>query len=333
MHRLRLLRSALPALGSCLLSGAVAAQRSPDPHPVSPPGRLVDIGGQHIHLDCTGRGSPTVVFENGAGDFSVIWSLVQPRVSVTTRACSYDRAGYAWSDPGARPRTYAQIALELHTALERAGERGPYVLVGQSYGGPLVREYARQYRADVVGIVLVDAAHEDQRISMGGAPKRIRDFATGRVRPAPRIAADSAWIALRAHLAPTQIDTRPLEAPLDRLSPANQETWRRAMADSVYRLSWAAEMDWSPEELQRMHDERTRDRATLGDLPLIVISRAPGQPADSLERERAALQRDLVALSRRGEHVVARRAGHNVHLEEPELVAAQVRRMVVRVRR
>jgi pimeloyl-ACP methyl ester carboxylesterase len=81
------------------------------------PGRLVDIGGQRIHLDCTGSGSPTVVFENGAGDFSVVWSLVQPGVSGFTRACSYDRAGYAWSDPGQTPRTYEQIALELFTAL------------------------------------------------------------------------------------------------------------------------------------------------------------------------------------------------------------------------
>src|SRR5689334_4275127 len=107
-----------------------------------PPGRLVDVGGQRIHLNCTGRGSPTVVFENGAGDFSIVWSLVQPRVSEFTRACSYDRAGYAWSDPGARPRTYDQISLELHSALERAGERGPYVLVGQSYGGLVVRGFA-----------------------------------------------------------------------------------------------------------------------------------------------------------------------------------------------
>jgi len=61
------------------------------------PGRLVDIGGQRIHVSCTGHGSPTVLFENGAGDFSMVWSLVQPRVAAFTRACSYDRAGYAWS--------------------------------------------------------------------------------------------------------------------------------------------------------------------------------------------------------------------------------------------
>src|SRR5262245_50648836 len=83
--------------------GRPASGRLPDP-----PGQLIDIGGQRIHLDCTGRGSPTVVFENGAGDFSVVWSLVQPGVAAFTRACSYDRAGYAWSDPGNRPRTYDQ---------------------------------------------------------------------------------------------------------------------------------------------------------------------------------------------------------------------------------
>jgi len=87
-------------------------------------------------------------------------------------------------------------------------------------------------------------------------------------------------------------------------------------------------MDWSPEELQRMHAERLRDRATLGNLPLVVISRAPRGPSDSLAMERAALQRDLVALSHNAKQVVATRAGHNVHLEEPELVIDAIRKLV-----
>ena len=297
-------------------------------HLPPPPGRLVDIGGQRIHLNCTGRGSPTVVFENGAGDFSIIWSLVQSRVSAFARACSYDRAGYAWSDPGARPRTYDQIALELHTTLERAGEHGPYILVGQSYGGLVVRGYARRYAAEVAGLVFVDAVHEDQRISMGGKPQRIRDFATGRVRSEPHIGADSSLIALRRAGASAPFDPSPLESPLDRLSRPDQDAWRVASADSVYRLSWAAEMDWSPEELTRMHEERTHDRATLGNLPLVVISRSTERPADSLTAERAALQLDLAALSHRGTHVVAAQAGHNIHLEEPELVVREIRRIV-----
>ena len=328
-------RFAVAGIGSvCVLTAALAAQHTVVGPLPSAPGRLVDIGGQRIHLDCAGRGSPTVVFENGAGDFSVVWSLVQPRVSGMTRACSYDRAGYAWSDPGARPRTYDQIALELHTALQRAGEHGPYVLVGQSYGGLLVRGFARQYASEVGGIVLVDAMHEDERINMGGdTPQRIRDFAKHRVRPAPRIVADSTWLAIRARGAPPNLDEQPLEQPLDRLSRPNQDVWRRASADSVYRLTWAAEMDWSPEELQRLYDERTSQRATFGDIPLGVISRAPAHPGRPLDAEHAALQHDLVALSRRGTHVVARKAGHNVHLEEPGLVVEQVGRVVEAVRR
>ena len=318
------------------LPGVLIAQRPAAPRLLpSPPGRLVDVGGQMIHLNCTGRGSPTVVFENGAGDFSIVWSLVQPRVAEMTRACSYDRAGYAWSDPGTRPRTYDQIALELHTALEKSGEHGPYVLVGQSYGGLVVRGVARRYPADVAGMVLVDAVHEDQRVNMGGpAPQRIRDFAKGRVRPEPHLGGDSALIALRRRGGTgATIDTGALESPLDRLSHADQNVWRAAMSDSVYRLSWAAEMDWSPEELQRMHDERLRDRATLGTLPLVVISRSPGSRPDSLGVENAALQRDLAALSHRGTLVVATKAGHNVHLEDPALVVAEIRKVVETVRR
>jgi hypothetical protein len=167
---------------------------------------------------------------------------------------------------------------------------------------------------------------------MGGKTQRISGFATGRVTPEPRIAGDSALIAQRRPGAATP-DTMPLESPLDRLPRALQDVWRTASADSVYRLSWAAEMDWSPEELRLMHAERERNRATLGDLPLVVISRAAPTKPDSLSMERSANQRDLAALSRRGTRLVATRAGHNVHVEEPGLVVLAIRRVVDDVRR
>src|SRR5436305_1843918 len=102
------------------LIGALSLE-SPAQAP-SAPGTLVDIGGQRLHVHCTGKGAPTVVLESGTADASVIWELVQPELSKTTRVCSYDRGGYAWSDPGGRPRSFAQLALELHTALARLGE-------------------------------------------------------------------------------------------------------------------------------------------------------------------------------------------------------------------
>src|SRR5579863_8737305 len=120
-----------------------------------PPGKLVDLGGHQLNVKCSGKGSPTVVVENGLGDFSFDWILVQSRVSRFARICSYDRAGYAWSDPGPKPRTFAQLNLELRDALAKLGEQGPFILVGHSYGGPVVRNFAVTYPHEVAGMVLV----------------------------------------------------------------------------------------------------------------------------------------------------------------------------------
>ncbi|HTO72858.1 MAG TPA: alpha/beta hydrolase, partial [Gemmatimonadales bacterium] len=247
--------------------------------------------------------------------------------------CSYDRGGYAWSDPGTVPRTFAQLALELHTALVKLGERPPYLLVGQSYGGLVVRGFYRAYPAEVAGMVLVDAVHEDQRVVYGGQPHRIRDGAQGRVAPRPRIALDSAAVAEAARTPARAIE--PLEAPLDRLPPEAQRLWQWAAARPGADAASSRETDWSPEELARMHEERLANRATLGDLPLIVLARgAGGYPdgmsvsADSLERERRALQADLAALSKRGRLTFVSQSGHNIHVEDPAAVIAAIHELV-----
>jgi pimeloyl-ACP methyl ester carboxylesterase len=125
-------------------------------------GRLIDVGGYSLLLNCTGTGRPTVILESGLGDLSVEWRAVQPEVAKFSRVCSYDRAGYGSSDPGPMPRTSAQIAAELHILLKNAGEVPPYVLVGHSFGGYNVRVFNGRYPDEVAGIVLVDATQEDQ---------------------------------------------------------------------------------------------------------------------------------------------------------------------------
>jgi pimeloyl-ACP methyl ester carboxylesterase len=124
------------------------------------PGKLIDLGGHRLHVHCTGKGTPTVVVESGLGDYSFDWILVQNKVAAFTRICTYDRAGYAWSDPGPKPRTFSQINLELHDALAKLGEHAPFLMVGHSYGGPVARNFALTYPQDVAGMVFVDAAHE-----------------------------------------------------------------------------------------------------------------------------------------------------------------------------
>src|ERR1700736_2911049 len=116
---------------SCFIILAEAAALAQPREVPAAPGRLVDVGGWRLHLNCTGpeNASPPVVFEAGGGDFSLDWALVQRPVSEFTQTCSYDRAGAAWSELGPRPRTMQQVEYELHTALRNAGVRGPYVLV------------------------------------------------------------------------------------------------------------------------------------------------------------------------------------------------------------
>jgi len=312
-----------------IVAAAVALSAVQDARPASP-GRIVDIGGQHIHMHCTGAGSPTVLLENGTGDFSVIWALVQPQVAEFTRVCSYDRGGYAWSDPGTRPRTFAQLALEARETLRALDVSPPYVLVGQSYGGLVVRGFAREYRPEVVAMVLVDAVHEDQRVVYGGQPHRIRESATGRPFPTPRISLDLDLMHQANGLKNTKHNV--LEPPLDRMPASAQTIWRWAQAQPLEHLAQQAEMEWSPEELERMHDERLGHRATLGDLPLFVLARTSvgyssgtTSAAKDLERERRDLQQDLAALSTRGRLIYAPRSGHNIHLEDPDLVVRVIR--------
>jgi len=126
-------------------------------------GKSIDIGGLGLNLNCTGSARPTVILESGLGVSSLGWINVQPEIGKYARVCSYDRAGYGWSERGKEPRTALQIVKELKALLEAANEEGPYILVGPSFGGFIVRVFTGQYPADVAGMILVEASHEDQR--------------------------------------------------------------------------------------------------------------------------------------------------------------------------
>jgi len=166
---------------------ALFAQIVSETPPYPPPGQLVDVGGWRLHLHCSGEArpsQPTVILEAGIGDFSVEWSLVQPKAAAFARVCSYDRAGDGWSELGPHPRTLRQVVYELHTLLGKAGVRRPYVLVGHSYGAWPVRLFASTYRAEVAGMVLVEGGFDN--------PWRRRSKPTGACRGAGTWSADSA---------------------------------------------------------------------------------------------------------------------------------------------
>lgn len=294
-----------------------------------PTGKLVDAGGHQLHIHVIGKGKPVVVFENGSGDFSFIWDLVQPEVSKTTTTVSYDRAGFAWSEEGPLPRSGRQIAYELHTALHNAGIKEPYILVGQSFGGFLVRSFARFYKNDVAGIVLVDALNEDSRIIINNKPMRIREWAKGEHATEPQNMTKSTAPDTSRML---KLDTT-IEPPLNRLPAYDQKLQIWAQSQPVFRKAASNEMNWSPEDVADMYANKGKPDYMLGNIPLIILTRGDGgysglPDSAALETERIKLQNDLSHLSINSKLIIDKNSGHNIHLEDPALVIDAIKQVI-----
>jgi pimeloyl-ACP methyl ester carboxylesterase len=133
------------------------------------PGQSYDVGGYRLHLTCTGSGGPTVVLQSGLGEMSANWARIVPLVGGTTRVCAYDRAGQGWSEDAPHLQDGVQAAADLHTLLRRAGENGPFVLVGHSIGGDHAMTYAARYPEQVAGVVLLDATDPHRSAGTGSA--------------------------------------------------------------------------------------------------------------------------------------------------------------------
>jgi pimeloyl-ACP methyl ester carboxylesterase len=275
--------------------------------------------------------------ENGLGDFSFDWILVQSRVAHFTRICTYDRPGYAWSDPDPSPQTFAQLNSDLRDALAKLGEQGPYLLVGHSYGGPVVRNFAVTYPNDVAGMVLVDAAFEGQRVGIGGGKTiRLGEGAKGRGIPPPNLGSGTSNNPpVRAEDLPPELKT------LDPMFNVLPEEARKAhlwaqQQPGVYNAQ-SSETDWSEEYFAKWL--AAPQAGTLGSIPLIVLSRAEGGyrngdadiPVAQLEKEYKEGQQKLVELSTNSKQVILH-SGHNMNLEAPADVAAAIRKVVEAVR-
>jgi pimeloyl-ACP methyl ester carboxylesterase len=251
-----------------------------------PPGKLVDVGGHRLHIQCAGAGRPTVVLETGARAMSALWGHVQPQVAVRTRVCSYDRAGLGWSEPGPEPRDGLHIVSELRSLLGNAGETPPYVLVGHSFGGLLVRVYTDQYPEDVVGLLLLDSSHPDQVARLArvrGKPSFLEAYVTPDLPVLARVG------ILRFGF--LFIDR------FDGLGQRRAAEFEAFFADPSHQSAADAEMEgWEVTAAQ------ARTMRLLGGLPLVVISAGETNPLSPEGRVRFELQEELASLSSRASH-------------------------------
>jgi len=330
LHRIARFLSGIAAF-LCILT-VLPSSADSAPHPL---GQLVDLGGHQLHVHCSGAGSPVVVVETGLGDFSFDWTLVQNQVSRFTRICTYDRAGYAWSNPGPKPRTFAQLNLELHDALNKVGQKGPFVLVGHSFGGPVVINFAAAYPQDSAGMVLVDSAHQGMRVGVGGKQTiRLGENAQAREVPPPHeeiSAADRLTAAAADPPGPAKLD------PIYKsLPPPDQKLHLWAQALPSINDAENSQREWS-EVYFAQWLKSSRD-GSLGALPLVVLTRAEGGytqdldvPAAQMEQERKEGQAALTRLSSNSTQVIVP-SGHNMNLEAPAAVSYAIHRVVDAVR-
>ena len=309
-------------------------------HARTAPGQLIDVGGHRLHLVSSGSGAPVVVMEAALGGSSISWSLVQPAVARLTQVCAYDRSGFGWSDPGPMPRTAGRVADELRTLLDVGGVQPPFVLVGHSFGGLVMRIFAARYRDKVAGLVLVDPAHPEdwvtpapkEQIKIDRGIRLCRSGATAARFGAARavsglvslglfgVARGIAKVVSRGGLSR---EDEGILAPVWKLPPEARRPLRRFWTQEKFFDALGSQIATISNSAAETLDESGRG---FGDLPLITISST--DPGDYRLRQQEALAR----LSTRGAHIVASNSGHWIPLDEPQVVIDAIRDMLVIVR-
>jgi pimeloyl-ACP methyl ester carboxylesterase len=299
---------------------------------------LVEIGGgRRMNIVCTGHGLPAVVFEYGLGGNLLNWQKVEEAVSALTTACFYDRAGYGFSDPSARPMTAQNVTDDLYALLDKAQVQKPVVLVGHSLGGLYATLYADRFPAQVAGLVLIDPAFAGQ--DLDETPEE-------QARAQATYDRSQSWIRNCAMLARTHRLSR--DRPADCLPPMAD----RPPAEIDYldeQLSQPFRWDAMLSESQNLHapnalseDEVEEQRAAraFGDMPVIVLTASviPTQPGETPEEHAKSVAHWKVGHDRRaarstkGESLVFPNASHVIQLDQPQAVIEAVSKVVAAVR-
>ena len=268
------------------------------------------------------------------------WSLVQPALARITRVCSYDRAGFGWSDAGPFPRTAGRIADELRRLLARAAVEPPFVLVGHSFGGLVVRVFTARHPRDVAGLVLVDPAHPEDWVQPAPKEQIKIDRGVRLCRQGSRAArlgvagAVSALVGIGA-LAPARAlvglisrgglsrEDEGILAPIWRLPPEARRPLKQFWTQEKFFEALGSQIGSICESAA---ETLGADARGYGDLPLVTISST--DPGEYRLRQQEALAR----LSTRGRHIIASNSGHWVPLEEPQIVIDVVSGLVRELR-
>jgi len=333
---------------ACLLAAATAARAAPGDDIYTRPGLLAPArDGARLNLTCLGKGSPAVIFESGYLDWAPAWATVQPAIAKFTRACSYDRAGSGFSSPGPLPRTSERIATELHDALRSVRIAGPYILVGQAFGGDHSRAFADLFPAEVAGLVLVEADASD----VDTAANRRRDDDGGRSYVPLFKACRDAIAAGKTEFALPPPPGRPPRKCIQGFFRGLPESeWSPALNAKLLDIARHKVAMWDADlsELQKTPADETwlqQHRRFLGRTPVRIVTtgnhgvhfldKPPPPTIDHLKMEYdvAVAQSHWLSLSSDAKQVFVEKSGEYVQFDRPDAVIDVVREVFDKARR
>lgn len=295
--------------------------RRRDARQYPPLGQLIDVGGHRLHVLSKGTEGPTVVIEQGAGGPSLAWFDLQEQIATFARVCLYDRAGYQWSDPVSGPRSLQDRVKDLHILLAKADLPRPYVLVAHSYGGFLVRLFARDYRESVAGLVLIDTP--DASVYFRNTVLSRYSQIAG-VMIAMKFLSAVGLPRILQHLFAKRTDNAASKVSGQITAGMVRREYFAAASDDIASLKRASQWLRQSDAL-----------GLLGDIPLVVITH--GQPFPGpfvvLEEGWREGQEKLAALSTNSVLIVADKANHMIYQDEPRVVVDAIQSVVAAVRK
>ncbi|WP_232231490.1 alpha/beta fold hydrolase [Paenibacillus sp. HW567] len=266
------------------------------------------MGTGQLHLQVTGEGEHTVVLEAGMGGCSLDFSLVQPELSQIAKVISYDRAGLGWSDKPLERATCRDYVRDLRQLLKTKDCKPPYLLVGHSYGGMIVRFFAAEYPEEVEGLLLIDAAHESRYLTEEMSDQRKR-----------QIAAHRKQYKLGYLLAPTGILSLLQKHVGARHLPASMQKTARVLGyrSNAYSAVYTELLDAEESALQLRATASLRE-----DLPITVLS------AGKQDAEWKQGQAKLADVSPAVKQVIAEDSWHSIQIHRPDIVIAAVKELI-----
>lgn len=285
-----------------------------------PPGQILRVNSHKMHISCTGQGQPTIILDAGLGSDSFHWGEIQPGLSRITRVCSYDRAGFGWSDALPAPRDADHIANELHQLLLQAGITGPLVLMGHSIAGMYIRDYATHYPSALAGLVFVDSSTplQDENPAMKST----------------NASGPPSWVFRSALIAGIPRLIGMCSKPAKGMEPYAG----RQQAEDVCRVHYTAITSEFDSFNQSGH--QTIHSGPFGSLPILIFSHDPAKaipahnPVNEVRRQQAwsQMQEDLKKLSTHSRRIVAKGSTHNVHRDRADLVVKEVTLFIQQIR-